>query len=215
MNTGLQDVANLVWKIAATRSGGDEAILDSYTAERHPVAEDVIEASSRALRVGTSSNPAMTLVRDIASEIVTHLPAAQKRIGLFLSETEINYRHSPAIIDAGGYGKLAAGDRAPNAEFLVDDAARDILPPSGVSEHLFLRCNAARTSAICRHADGFGFIELNADQLRGEGAGQYRNGVCYGIRPDGYIGFRGPIDARVELEGYGAGMGLANICSHP
>ena len=38
MNTGIQDAANLGWKLAAAVAGwGGEALLDSYQAERHPV----------------------------------------------------------------------------------------------------------------------------------------------------------------------------------
>ena len=40
MNTGVQDVHNLAWKIAAVlRGNADEALLDSYHDERQPLAE--------------------------------------------------------------------------------------------------------------------------------------------------------------------------------
>jgi 2-polyprenyl-6-methoxyphenol hydroxylase-like FAD-dependent oxidoreductase len=38
MNTGLQDAANLGWKLAATvRGWAPDGLLDTYHAERHPV----------------------------------------------------------------------------------------------------------------------------------------------------------------------------------
>src|SRR5271154_3643558 len=38
--TAIQDAADLAWKIAAVRSGqAGPALLDTYAAERHPVAE--------------------------------------------------------------------------------------------------------------------------------------------------------------------------------
>jgi hypothetical protein len=44
LNTGLQDAANLGWKLAATvRGWAPDGLLDSYTTERHPVAEQVLE----------------------------------------------------------------------------------------------------------------------------------------------------------------------------
>jgi 2-polyprenyl-6-methoxyphenol hydroxylase-like FAD-dependent oxidoreductase len=44
LNTGLHDAANLGWKLAATVQGWAPAgLLDSYTTERHPVAERVLE----------------------------------------------------------------------------------------------------------------------------------------------------------------------------
>jgi 2-polyprenyl-6-methoxyphenol hydroxylase-like FAD-dependent oxidoreductase len=55
VNTGLEDVRNLGWKLAATLQGwGGEVLLDSYSAERQPVsastARDFIEASIEADR---------------------------------------------------------------------------------------------------------------------------------------------------------------------
>ena len=44
MNTGLQDAANLAWKLAAVLKGNaGAALLDSYEAERLPVAHHVLE----------------------------------------------------------------------------------------------------------------------------------------------------------------------------
>ena len=41
LNTGIEDVANLGWKLAATLQGwGGDALLDSYSEERQPVFED-------------------------------------------------------------------------------------------------------------------------------------------------------------------------------
>ncbi|WP_154759569.1 FAD-dependent monooxygenase [Amycolatopsis pithecellobii] len=46
LNTGLQDIQNLAWKLAAVANGiADDALLDTYDAERRPVAEAVLEWS--------------------------------------------------------------------------------------------------------------------------------------------------------------------------
>ena len=45
MNTGLQDAANLAWKLALVHHGAaDAALLDSYELERRPAAAIVAEA---------------------------------------------------------------------------------------------------------------------------------------------------------------------------
>lgn len=47
MNTGIGDVDNLAWKLAAVTSGrATPALLDSYQAERRPVARQVIDVST-------------------------------------------------------------------------------------------------------------------------------------------------------------------------
>ena len=49
LNTSVQDVYNLGWKLAAVLSGAPDALLDSYEAERRPVAADVLGLSTRLL----------------------------------------------------------------------------------------------------------------------------------------------------------------------
>ncbi|MFE3636059.1 FAD-dependent monooxygenase [Streptomyces sp. NPDC059168] len=58
MNTGLQDAANLSWKLAAVVSGhaGPE-LLDSYQAERHPVGRAVLRSSGGIVRLAMAKRP--------------------------------------------------------------------------------------------------------------------------------------------------------------
>ena len=57
MNTGMQDAINLGWKLALTVHGtGGQRLLDSYNAERHPVAAKVIEFTTRLTQVGSVRN---------------------------------------------------------------------------------------------------------------------------------------------------------------
>jgi 2-polyprenyl-6-methoxyphenol hydroxylase-like FAD-dependent oxidoreductase len=50
MNTGIQDAANLAWKLDAVLGGADEAVLDSYHRERHPVGRYALRQSGMMLR---------------------------------------------------------------------------------------------------------------------------------------------------------------------
>jgi putative polyketide hydroxylase len=54
LNTGVQDVHNLAWKIAAVLRGqADDALLDSYHAERQPLAETITRAAlANAMSMG-------------------------------------------------------------------------------------------------------------------------------------------------------------------
>jgi 2-polyprenyl-6-methoxyphenol hydroxylase-like FAD-dependent oxidoreductase len=52
MNTGLQDAANLSWKLAAVARGwADDSLLDSYHAERYPVGRMVLRMSGGLLHM--------------------------------------------------------------------------------------------------------------------------------------------------------------------
>ena len=57
LNTGAQDVHNLAWKLATVlRGGADPALLDSYHAERQPLAETITRAAlANALSMGRTN----------------------------------------------------------------------------------------------------------------------------------------------------------------
>jgi 2-polyprenyl-6-methoxyphenol hydroxylase-like FAD-dependent oxidoreductase len=65
MNTGVQDVHNLTWKIAAVLRGkADEALLDSYHDERQPLAEiTTTNALANALSMGRNERQSGVLPR--------------------------------------------------------------------------------------------------------------------------------------------------------
>jgi putative polyketide hydroxylase len=65
LNTGVQDVHNLAWKIAAVLRGkADEALLDSYHAERQPFAQIVTQNSlANALSMGRTARQSNVLPR--------------------------------------------------------------------------------------------------------------------------------------------------------
>ncbi|WP_329042205.1 FAD-dependent monooxygenase [Streptomyces sp. NBC_00178] len=60
LNGAIQDAYNLCWKIAAVLDGrADDGLLDTYSAERHPVAQHNIETASKA--VGNQDSMASAL----------------------------------------------------------------------------------------------------------------------------------------------------------
>src|SRR4051812_39851989 len=65
LNTGVQDVQNLTWKIAAVLRGkADDALLDSYHAERQPYCTIVTDnALANALSMGRTARQAKVLPR--------------------------------------------------------------------------------------------------------------------------------------------------------
>ncbi|MGW1281164.1 rifampin monooxygenase [Streptomyces tsukubensis] len=70
LNLGLQDAFNLGWKLAAEVSGwAPDGLLDSYHAERHPVAAGVLE-NTRAQMELMSTEPGARAVRGLLSELM-------------------------------------------------------------------------------------------------------------------------------------------------
>lgn len=70
LNLGIQDAFNLGWKLAAAVAGrAPEDLLDSYHAERHPVAADVLD-NTRAQMLLMSTEPGPQSVRRLVSELM-------------------------------------------------------------------------------------------------------------------------------------------------
>ncbi|RDI69093.1 FAD-dependent monooxygenase [Nocardia pseudobrasiliensis] len=92
LNTGVQDAYNLGWKLAAVYSGAGDELLDTYAAERMPVAANVLGLTTRMHRQDFRGGGA---------------PA--------IHQLDNTYRGGPlAVDDRAEPGTLRAGDRAPD-----------------------------------------------------------------------------------------------------
>ncbi|RPF33553.1 FAD-dependent monooxygenase [Streptomyces sp. TLI_185] len=92
MNTGLQDAANLSWKLAAVVQGhADAALLDSYQAERHPVGKAVLRSSGGIVRLAMAKRPwELALRAALTTFLDTVGPARRRAVGQI---TGIGYRY--------------------------------------------------------------------------------------------------------------------------
>lgn len=91
LNTGAQDAHNLVWKLAlsahpALEAASREALLDSYEAERRPVALDMVRMTTLATRVLTMTHPVTRAVRGAVGRLLVRTPLFQdqlaRRVGM-------------------------------------------------------------------------------------------------------------------------------------
>ncbi|MEV4924417.1 FAD-dependent monooxygenase [Streptomyces roseoverticillatus] len=96
MNTGLQDAANLSWKLAAVLKGtAPESLLDSYHDERHPVGRQVLRVSGAIVRGVLLTSPVTRRLRDAAAAAAVSLPFAADRGALVVSGIGIRYPAPP------------------------------------------------------------------------------------------------------------------------
>lgn len=118
MNTGLQDAANLAWKLAAVlRHGADPALLDSYDAERRPVGEQVVRSTGKLFAAAAGQSGVKARMRDALVSFVlpllTRLPPFQRKAFLNSSQRAIAYPASDWV--RGDAGAVAPGMRVPDA----------------------------------------------------------------------------------------------------
>lgn len=90
LNLGLQDAANLGWKLAgAVRGWAPAALLDTYEAERRPVAERVAtqtRAQAALLRPGDD----VTAIRSVLGELIAE-PENTRRIAALMAGSDLRY----------------------------------------------------------------------------------------------------------------------------
>ena len=102
LNTGVLDASNLAWKIAAVLRGAPATLLDTYEAERRPIAAWMLGVTS-ALEAQSFAMKALPTDRD---ERMLHLT--------------LNYRDSVLSREERAVpGRVVAGDRIPDATDLV------------------------------------------------------------------------------------------------
>jgi 2-polyprenyl-6-methoxyphenol hydroxylase-like FAD-dependent oxidoreductase len=198
MNTGIQDSFNLAWKLAqVVRGEADEALLDSYEAERRPVAQRITasgDAMEETLMIG--DDPAARAERDRTLREAFADPDSNLEEVIAEVELDVDYADSPIVTAApgpdggnsGDSGALAAGARLP-AE----------LQPHLGAEHtiLILAREGTRTDDRVQRARleaaGDGLFEatlrLGLDPELADRLGVERPTVL-AVRPDHYIGLR-------------------------
>ena len=112
MNTGIQDAANLAWKLALVAQGRAGAeLLDTYDDERHPIGAAVVRTTTMMTNVGTATGPE-AVVRNLGLFLVGHLPRLADAGAAAMTETTINYRGSALAVRVGGHRHGAASGRA-------------------------------------------------------------------------------------------------------
>lgn len=174
MNTGMQDSANLGWKLAATVQGrAPEGLLDSYESERHPVGAAVVKGSGALLRLVQLRNGFSRAVRDAVIQRVLGTGPIRRRLAGLVSGIGVRY---PAPAGA-----------APS----VGTRARDLKLASvkGQPNRLYEALRGGRF-VLVTDGDGPEVPEALRDQVDVVTAADV--GLPPGlVRPDGYIAWTG------------------------
>ncbi len=120
MNTGLQDAYNLAWKLAlAIKGGAHTALLDTYDAERRPVAERLLRTTDRAFQLVVGEGWFASLFRTrilarVAARAMT-LERVRRLAFRTISQIGIRYRNSALskTLPRLPQGAPVAGERFP------------------------------------------------------------------------------------------------------
>ena len=112
LNTGVQDAVNLGWKLAQVVKGiTPEALLDTYHAERHPVAARVLRNTMAQVAL-TRVDDRTEALRDSVSELLG-MDEPRRRFGAMMSGLDIHYDL--------GEGHPLLGRRMPDLDLVTAD----------------------------------------------------------------------------------------------
>ncbi|MBL0887234.1 FAD-dependent monooxygenase [Myceligenerans indicum] len=118
MNTGMQDAANLSWRLAAVARGASLGLLDGYHAERHPVGAEVLRSSGRMARLATARSRLAVAAREAVAPLVLGSPAVTRMATMQISGLGIRYGRGPG--DARTVGTRVADHELPDGTRLFE-----------------------------------------------------------------------------------------------
>jgi len=172
MNTGIQDAANLAWKIDAVLAGADDTVLDSYHTERHPIGKRVLLQSGLMAR-GVTLHPRVARgLRNLLAPKLLRVRRVRDALAGSFAGTTLRYASKP------GENSLV-GTRATQIPLTQD-----------------------RLTQLQRHFPGFVLVcEHGAPPVDGLGvlhAVRADSGPAVLVRPDGYIAWAGDSADRPE-----------------
>ena len=112
LNTGVQDAVNLGWKLGQVVEGtSPESLLDTYHAERHPVAARVLQNTMAQIALGGADDRHRAL-RDTVAELLG-MDEPRKRYAGMMSGLDIHYDL--------GEGHPLLGRRMPDLDLVTAD----------------------------------------------------------------------------------------------
>ncbi|GHH91127.1 putative monooxygenase [Streptomyces capillispiralis] len=112
LNLGVQDAVNLGWKLASVVHGrAPDTLLDSYHAERYPVAERVLH-NTRAQSALSRPGPQTDALRDVLRSLIGY-DDVNRHLGGMITALDVGY-------DLGG-GHPLTGLRVPDADLETAD----------------------------------------------------------------------------------------------
>jgi 2-polyprenyl-6-methoxyphenol hydroxylase-like FAD-dependent oxidoreductase len=184
LNIGVQDAVNLGWKLAQVVKGtSPESLLDTYHAERHPVAARVLRNTMAQVALLRQPDDRIKALCEILSELLS-MDAPRKRIAAMMSGLDVHY-------DLGA-GHPLLGRRMPDLDLITANGplrmftllydARPVLLNLGAPGRLDVTPWADRVRRV--DAECAGVWELPV-------IGVVTAPAAVLVRPDGYVAWLG------------------------
>ncbi len=191
LNTGVQDAVNLGWKLAqVVNRTSPESLLDTYHAERHPVAARVLHNTMAQVALGTPGDRHQAL-RDLMADLLS-MDGPRKRIAAMLSGLDIHYDL--------GEGHPLLGRRMPDLEVRTADGPTRVFTLLHDARPVLLNLADPGSSDITPWANRVRLVDaehVGAWEL--PVLGEVAAPAAVLIRPDGHVAWVGdPTDPKLR-----------------
>lgn len=125
MNSGIQDVDNLAWKLnLVVNQGADERLLESYHDERHAAARENLRVTEATFRFMAPPARLARWRRNALLRLAPHVRSLHRHVNSGRMAEPFVYSESP-IVDTAGSGDLV-GSLAPDGEVIVEGRRRSL-----------------------------------------------------------------------------------------
>jgi 2-polyprenyl-6-methoxyphenol hydroxylase-like FAD-dependent oxidoreductase len=183
LNLGVQDAVNLGWKLAQVVKGATpESLLDTYRAERHPVAARVLR-NTMAQTVLTRSDTRIDALRDTMSELLG-MDEPRRRFAAMMSGLDIHYDL--------GEGHPLLGRRMPDLDLVTADGPLRVFTLLHDARPVLLNLGEPGAFDLTPWADR---VQLTDAKYAGTwelpALGEVTAPTAVLIRPDGYAAWVG------------------------
>jgi 3-(3-hydroxy-phenyl)propionate hydroxylase len=183
LNIGVQDAVNLGWKLAqVVNETSPESLLDTYHAERHPVAARVLQ-NTMAQTALLRSDERIDALRDTMSELLS-MDEPRRRLAGMMSGLDIHYDL--------GEGHPLLGRRMPDLDLVTADGPLRVFTLLHDARPVLLDLGEPGGIDIAPWADRVRLVEAEYTglwELPVLGAVPAPTAVL--IRPDGYVAWVG------------------------
>jgi 3-(3-hydroxy-phenyl)propionate hydroxylase len=188
LGTGVQDAVNLGWKLAqVVKRISPESLLDTYHAERHPVAARVLRHAMAAVAL-RRSDERTTALRETITELLT-MEQPRKRFAAMMAGLDIHYDL--------GEGHPLLGRRTPDLDLVTADGPVRVFTLLHDARPVLLNLREPGGIDIAPWADRVRSIDARyagSWELPVIGAVPGPSAVL--IRPDGYVAWVGDLTQR-------------------
>jgi hypothetical protein len=183
LNLGVQDAVNLGWKLAqVVRGRSPESLLDTYHAERHPIAARVLKLTLAQIALMRGDERTKALHENMSELLKMDEP--RKHYGAMMSGLDIHY-------DLGS-GHPLLGRRMPDLDLMTESGPRRLYTLLHGARPVVLNLGEPDTLDVAAWADRARWVNA-----RFEGGwalpvlGTVAAPAAVLIRPDGYVAWVG------------------------